>query len=969
MTSATAAMSSLDAPPSPSLNDESSAMDTTTNVPENGQSDRKVDGDSEEDMQMDVDKNGGGNGSSSPDDTQWNQLNGTTSATSKASMMAQPQQQAQTQEEYSLQNPRQVSEEKVGGDGGSGEAASSSNLSVGGHPAATAAAAAAAADGPLPKDLTRILQVVAKTGTCPWLPWEDKDDNDDDVSEDKNKMIDPGQMPTAPSGVGSCGPGSSSSTPSASSKVIDMNTQQAPSSIPFAPSVGSGGLPSSRSQTEPWKRDNASGVGSGFGNRSSPFSSSSPHPSIRLSGLSQTYSSTSMTGSAAVAASTQAHPPRKKHRNGIHKGSIGGSKRRFGKSSSGGGRTGGGGGSTTTTTTTTSPVDGGGNVNRKRPLYLIRTSGHNSAYPSAPGSIGSGRTSGSEVEDSTQYEYDSEATSATTNSEISIARKKTHSLGNLSNADQHNPKSLWSTNINAGQGGGRRKEMYDANMRYKSLQMALRVATGIVLDHFYNSRGGYTLSPAEKRRNESSVKKGDGNSGHVAKDNASSKSEDLSGCNRSMPSSEEIYQQRRQRLLQMLNPPKSEGRMSFFVDEGPPFTIQRIAEVLLAPARYYTQTHKLCNCLEKLLLVRLSTEAFGGSTGGATSQSRKEEQELAALDIAKELEESRLRQRRLKKRTSSPSDEMVLDGSGTNRKMPATFNLKKADQNVSDSIGEKTGMNKMDARSSENQQSRPHDRDSSDDAVDASSRELVEAAKEAAKASLRTKFDHIGNDPHSNVDRDVRAIAANRGLTNSPPPPSLAMSAAPSNLARVPSPILFNSGSPTGSEKHLAPTTTNMQMLQLHHSMTMAGVPLNRANTSPLDLMTIDSSTIAQMRSQTNASAPGSEGGRSSASNSDIDSESDDISFDDSASDRSDGSDTGPISAHHEPFTAARAMALNRMQQQQRLQQSRARTSLTSLHQNEGFRPPADSEYQSGDSIDSTRAEDSEGSDSSDMAD
>lgn len=65
-------------------------------------------------------------------------------------------------------------------------------------------------------------------------------------------------------------------------------------------------------------------------------------------------------------------------------------------------------------------------------------------------------------------------------------------------------------------------------------------------------------------------------------------------------------------------------------------------------------------------------------------------------------------------------------------------------------------------------------------------------------------------------------------------------------------------------------------------------------------------------------------------------------------------------------------MALNRIQQQQRLQ-SRVLTSLA-LHQSEGgFRPPADSEYQSGDSIDSTRgeAEDSGGSDSSssDLAD
>jgi hypothetical protein len=48
-------------------------------------------------------------------------------------------------------------------------------------------------------------------------------------------------------------------------------------------------------------------------------------------------------------------------------------------------------------------------------------------------------------------------------------------------------------------------------------------------------------------------------------------------------------------------------------------------------------------------------------------------------------------------------------------------------------------------------------------------------------------------------------------------------------------------------------------------------------------------------------------------------------------------------------------------------------TSLGSFqHQGEsGFRPPTESEYQSGDSIDSTRAEDSGGSDSSssDVAD
>ena len=108
--------------------------------------------------------------------------------------------------------------------------------------------------------------------------------------------------------------------------------------------------------------------------------------------------------------------------------------------------------------------------------------------------------------------------------------------------------------------------------------------------------------------------------------------------------------------------------------------------------------------------------------------------------------------------------------------------------------------------------------------------------------------------------------------------------------------------------------------------------------------------------------------GRSSASNSDVDSESDDVSFDDSASDRSDGSDSG----HMEPFTAARAMALNRIQQQQRLQNRGGLLTSLALHQSEGgFRPPNDTEYQSGDSIDSTRGEDSGGSDSSssDVAD
>lgn len=281
-----------------------------------------------------------------------------------------------------------------------------------------------------------------------------------------------------------------------------------------------------------------------------------------------------------------------------------------------------------------------------------------------------------------------------------------------------------------------------------------------------------------------------------------------------------------------------------------------------------------------------------------------------------------------------------------------------------------------------------------------SARQKLEAA---ARASLRSKFDHVGID-HGSIDPrhlstglDVRAVAENRGMTNSPPPPSLAVSTAPSNvtlpshsgvsgfvrqhpleqhleshsIARIPSPILLSHG----NESHIHTTAANLHILQLHHAASLANAAMSRTNTAPLDLMSINAGTVLQMMPQANNHG-GSESqeleadhGRSSASNSDVDSESDDVSFDDSASDRSDGSDSGSAT-HSEPFTAARAMALNRMQQQQRLQ-SRVLTSLGSSHQSEGYRPPADSEYQSGDSIDSTRAEDSGGSDSSssDLAD
>jgi hypothetical protein len=369
--------------------------------------------------------------------------------------------------------------------------------------------------------------------------------------------------------------------------------------------------------------------------------------------------------------------------------------------------------------------------------------------------------------------------------------------------------------------------------------------------------------------------------------------------------------------------------------------------------------------LEKLLLVTSSTEAFGGSSGGSSSQNRTEEREIAALADEKGKQEFMLRRRQFWRKTSSPTADMFAEEGNA----IATTGYQKDADNA-------TEFTEDSARNESHGESAGHGGSSTTDVAGNtynSSRELLEAA---ARSSLRTKFDHVGIDPHhSSPESDFRAILDDRRMTNSPPPPSLSGSAAlpiiglPSHTGvggfhRGSSPTLFS-----GSEPSHLTAASNLHILQLHHAVSLAGASLHRGN---MDLPTIDTGRISPSRGQTFPRSsthehPDLEGdqGRSSASNSDVDSESDDVSFDDSASDRSDSSDSG---THFEPFTAARAMALNRMQQQ-RLQ-SRNFASLSSLHHSEGYRS-VDLDYHCGDSIDSTRAEDSGGSDSSssDMAD
>jgi hypothetical protein len=155
---------------------------------------------------------------------------------------------------------------------------------------------------------------------------------------------------------------------------------------------------------------------------------------------------------------------------------------------------------------------------------------------------------------------------------------------------------------------------------YRSLKDVFRTALGLVLDYWYHQNGGYKLSPAEKRKSEtysaekepSSSKQvnGDhvnndtansgvngtsnGNSGSRRNTDHSAETTDpqtLPEANKGLGSAESIFQHRRQRLLKMLGQvdgkpgPNAKKRSRAEHHDGPPFTIQRIAEVLIAPER------------------------------------------------------------------------------------------------------------------------------------------------------------------------------------------------------------------------------------------------------------------------------------------------------------------------------------------------------------------------------------------------
>lgn len=382
-------------------------------------------------------------------------------------------------------------------------------------------------DSPLPAELNRILIEVARTGSCSWLPWN--------ISDRKRVLsLSLTLDPTSATG--------SNSNSAKMHTLSNTHTSKYALGLAIPPNRGQ----SRRSYTH-----------------STRLSTSSPH----------------------YFASTAA-ASRRKHRNGVKI-----NRRRLADAA--------GGGSQTQTGTTGS---------RKRPLFLIRTSpssaGGGVSGVFSPESLGSGKTSGSEPDDSTQYECDSEGTSATSCSELSTERKDC-SVRSAQRVAIPSPKGPVTPAVD---------DEVSSFKGYRCLKDAFRAAIGFVLDYWYRQKDGYKLSPAEKRRSETSKSERSIPSNSRTENDSNTKSSNVNpnnisagstttdrGDNKSQTeeskqyindiySPENIFQQRRQRLLTMLGQPEDKVAMNtvhrfLAEDDGPPFTIQRIAEVLIAPER------------------------------------------------------------------------------------------------------------------------------------------------------------------------------------------------------------------------------------------------------------------------------------------------------------------------------------------------------------------------------------------------
>ena len=531
----------------------------------------------------------------------------------------------------------------------------------------------------------------------------------------------------------------------------------------------------------------------------------------------------------------------------------------------------------------------------------------------------------------------------------------------------------------------------------------------------------------------------------------------------------EMYLDRRTKLLAMLSDehegPGSSGRIKSrgalippeeYGPVEPPFTIQRMCEILVAPTKYYSQTQKLCNALEKLLLIK-SPEGFFGGAGAAGADEEDGRYESIPLPEEEELDFRKNAARESPMKMTGPSE----------AELPAQYSSQQQNEEYRRLIQEQR----------QNQSA---------------------ALTSAASSALNGRFAFASSSTSDSIgqgldpDRDSRLMAFGEGehvgaeastldarseqelrQTISSSLEGGGTEIAPGHLiARAPSPVLFANGTGASATDH---RVIGMRGEGMGEAAAAAAARQQNTNgmrdrsgsveaPEPMEFMVASRSRAAGLQRQQERGAPdaavlkdvdGQATGHLSASNSedgDVDDSmesGDDLSIDDSASDRSDRSDRsdgadsdtgshvpsvaatgtgfpgtstgtglsvpamgtnlhavgGSAPYGYEPFAAARVLALNRIHQQQQKQeqflQSRALAAVAAgthasasattaaappvgqqsglsggiglgaahHHQHLGahnnFRPPPDYEYQSSDSIDSTRAEDSCESDSS----
>jgi len=444
--------------------------------------------------------------------------------------------------------------------------------------------------------------------------------------------------------------------------------------------------------------------------------------------------------------------------------------------------------------------------------------------------------------------------------------------------------------------------------------------------------------------------------------------------------------------------------------KDPPFTLQRLAEVLLNPESYYTQTHKLCNGLVKLLGVtgtvpidKIVKNINIGSSAEEENDVRRRRREIRENATLAD-ERGREQQRRYRRRQSSTTSSNASVGYGGSGHYKSRHRQEMARQQVVMAL-----MAENNQRANNRPSSPPHPSQTSTEgspsgttfgSPNARSNPLV-LQSESNNASNLSSSGSVKNRSNCFFDR-TEQLLNETSFKLSPSPPS-----SPSHPGEIRTSVRGLSSRSSSSRRRQIQHHHQTQLFSTTHTSNTNNNNSTNLNLSPCrqedivitntgESITRTPSPIMYSRSNENSShrpssqrydfdldAPAGavhtgvvrlgpedhmftevlevEVCRTNSTLSSPSESSDDDSSD--RSDRSDGSDSG-----YAPFTAARVMALNRAQQQQRREQLLQSRALQRLQKRNHIHMPQEG-YQSGDSIDSTMAEDSGGSDSSSTSD